>query len=128
MAHQTYTPGKNGTLTYNAIVQNAKTVAYSAEGDTDDTSNLGDGGFASVCVGVVAFKMQWELAVKTTTTEPQIGQEFAASFSTMGGLGHSGTLIVTKYSSKGGAKGAYTISIEGQFQGAVVTIPVALGP
>ena len=126
MAHQTYTPGKNGSLTYNGVAQLAKTVSYSAEGDTDDTSNLGDAGFASVCVGVISYKMQWELAVKTTAAEPQIGQEFAAVFSTMGGLSHSGLFIVTKYGSKGGAKGAYTISVEGQFQGTVTTALVAL--
>lgn len=115
-----YTPGKNGTFTFNSITMKAQDVSFARELGEVDMTNLTSSG-NNENVGDIARTTFSCTVVVESASVPNLApdQSGTTTLAVTGGRTITGTARIYNAEHRVAPRGAYTIAVRGAFTGAV---------
>lgn len=113
-----WVPAKNVTMTIAGQIQPATDCEYQHEIGAWDATNLTSGGDYESGVDIKKRTIRGTIVVDSGVVPViALGTIVAASYTATGGLSHSGNLRILNWTEKGGPKGGYLVSFQGEGTG-----------
>lgn len=111
---------RDASITINGHVMKAMTCSYSASAGRVDRSYVGNAYFLGT-TDIITADVDMTIGVLATEGVPaiMIGGCYDATYTTTGGLTHTGKLVVESMNETGGARGGYDVSIRGFYNGTI---------